>query len=96
MSENLLEMARAAQHDDRLADGALYGKLADEICALRVLVQRWRSLATSLAKLHEPYVPMMPSDAVRRRTASGSVLEEIYNLDRACINAAPPSGGATT
>jgi hypothetical protein len=31
MSEDLVAMARAAQHDDRLADGALYGKLADQI-----------------------------------------------------------------
>ena len=28
---NIIEMARAAEKDDRLSDGALYGKLADEI-----------------------------------------------------------------
>jgi len=33
--ENLIEMARAAQRDERLSDGALYGKLADEIERLR-------------------------------------------------------------
>lgn len=35
MSEDLVAMARAAENDDRLADGALYGKLADEIERLR-------------------------------------------------------------
>lgn len=29
--EDLVAMARAAQRDERLSDGALYGKLADEI-----------------------------------------------------------------
>jgi hypothetical protein len=33
--EDIVAMARAAQRDDRLADGALYGKLADEIEKLR-------------------------------------------------------------
>jgi hypothetical protein len=32
--EDLVFMARAAQHDERLSDGALYGKLADAIEAL--------------------------------------------------------------
>jgi hypothetical protein len=36
---SLLGMARAAQHDDRLADGALYGKLADEIERLREIIR---------------------------------------------------------
>jgi len=31
ISSNLVSMARAAQHDERLSDGALYGKLADAI-----------------------------------------------------------------
>jgi len=31
MTEDIVKMARAAQHDDRLADGALYGRLADKI-----------------------------------------------------------------
>ena len=29
--EDIVAMARAAQRDERLSDGALYGKLADEI-----------------------------------------------------------------
>lgn len=36
---SLLGRARAAQHDDRLADGALYGKLADEIERLREIIR---------------------------------------------------------
>lgn len=35
MMEDIVAMARAAQRDDRLADGALYGKLADEVESLR-------------------------------------------------------------
>lgn len=42
---------------------------------------RWRDLATRLAKQHEPYVPLFPSDEVRRRTVSGSILDEIYRLN---------------
>lgn len=38
-NHSLIGMARAAQHDDRLADGALYGKLADEIERLRELIR---------------------------------------------------------
>ena len=44
---------------------------------------KWRELATKLAKQHEPYVPMFPSDEARRRTVSGSLLDEIYRLDKA-------------
>lgn len=29
--DELIQMARAAQHDDRLADGSLYGRLADKL-----------------------------------------------------------------
>jgi hypothetical protein len=36
--EDIVAMARAAYRDDRLADGALYGKLADEIERLRARV----------------------------------------------------------
>lgn len=35
MAEDLVAMARAAMADERLSDGALYGKLADEIERLR-------------------------------------------------------------
>ena len=31
MSDDLVEMARLAQHDERMATGALYGDLADRI-----------------------------------------------------------------
>jgi hypothetical protein len=37
--EDIVAMARAAYRDDRLADGALYGKLADEIERLRARVE---------------------------------------------------------
>jgi len=33
-------MARAAMRDERLSDGALYGKLADEIERLRAAAER--------------------------------------------------------
>ncbi len=36
--EDIVAMARAAYRDDRLADGALYGKLADENERLRARV----------------------------------------------------------
>lgn len=42
---------------------------------------RWRELAVQLAKQHEPYVPMFPSDEVRRRSVSGALLDEIYKRD---------------
>jgi hypothetical protein len=37
--EDIVAMARAAQRDERLADGPLYGKLADEIERLRARVE---------------------------------------------------------
>lgn len=37
-TEQLVTMARAAKADDILSDGALYGKLADEIERLNALV----------------------------------------------------------
>jgi hypothetical protein len=39
MSEDIVAMARAAYRDERLADGPLYGKLADEIERLRARVE---------------------------------------------------------
>jgi uncharacterized small protein (DUF1192 family) len=36
--EDIVAMARAAYRDERLADGPLYGKLADEIERLRARV----------------------------------------------------------
>ncbi len=38
--EDIVAMARAAQRDERLADGPLYGKLADEITRLRARVEK--------------------------------------------------------
>ncbi len=37
--EDIVAMARAAQRDERLSDGPLYGKLADEITRLRSRVE---------------------------------------------------------
>lgn len=37
--EDIVAMARAAQRDERLSDGPLYGKLADEIERLRSRVE---------------------------------------------------------
>lgn len=54
---------------------------ADEIEKLRKQLDQaneWKQLAVDLAKAHEPYVPMFPSDAARRRTVSGSLLDRIY------------------
>jgi hypothetical protein len=36
---DIVAMARAAEKDERLSDGALYGKLADEIERLRALAK---------------------------------------------------------
>jgi hypothetical protein len=43
MAEDLVAMARAAKADERLSDGALYGKLADEIERLRRLLKSCRA-----------------------------------------------------
>lgn len=40
MSEDLVGMARAAEKDDRLSDGALYGKLTNEIERLRAALTK--------------------------------------------------------
>ena len=65
MSEDIVAMARAAQRDERLSDGALYVKLADEITRLPARVEvldrdasryqwlknrKWMSLQTSYMK----------------------------------------------
>lgn len=42
---DIVAMARAAQADERLSDGALYGKLADEIERLRAEVAALRANA---------------------------------------------------
>lgn len=54
---NILEMARAAQHDDRLADGALYGKLADKIEEMSEALRHADiDLSMLLAEISDPYV----------------------------------------
>jgi hypothetical protein len=53
LSEDIIAMARAAQRDDRLADGALYGKLADEIERLRGLAQTPAVPIAQTGKVHK-------------------------------------------
>jgi len=50
MSEDIVAMARAAQQDERLSDGPLYGKLADEITRLRARVKELRKELTDIAE----------------------------------------------
>ena len=40
--EDIVAMARAAQKDERLSDGALYGKLADAIERLTEEIKLWK------------------------------------------------------
>jgi hypothetical protein len=57
MNEDILEMARAAQHDDRLADGALYGKLADKIEQMqKALREADIYLSVLLAEVPDPAI----------------------------------------
>lgn len=44
----LVEMARAAQRDDRQSTGALYGDLADRIEALEAEIKEWRMIVENL------------------------------------------------
>lgn len=54
---DLVTMARAAQHDDRLADGALYGKLADKIEQMDDALRRADiDLSMLLAEIADRYV----------------------------------------
>lgn len=67
-ADDIVAMARVAQHDDRMSTGALYGKLADEIERLRnftsagndetkvVYVKRWRTLVKLPAKYADEIV----------------------------------------
>jgi hypothetical protein len=48
MTEDIIAMARAAQKDERLSDGALYGKLADEIESLRDEIEVLQSLVNGM------------------------------------------------
>ena len=72
------ELSRAAAHHKRLD----------------AQVERWKSLAIRLARVHEPYVPMFPSDAARKRTTSGALLDEIYEFERS--SAVPSTDGEQT
>jgi len=47
--DDLVQMARAAEKDERLSDGALYGKLANEIEGLR---QRAEDAEADALRLH--------------------------------------------
>ena len=55
MSDDLVEMARLAQHDERMATGALYGDLADRIEELEAKLAQQDDLvqAAVAAKLRE-------------------------------------------
>jgi hypothetical protein len=51
----LLEMARAAQHDDRQSTGKLYGDLADRVEALEAVLEIFATYANvhDLAELEQ-------------------------------------------
>ena len=51
--EDIVAMARAAQRDERLSDGPLYGKLADEIERLRARVDLLREPLAVYVHAHE-------------------------------------------
>jgi len=68
MTENLVSMARAAEKDERLSDGALYGKLAGEI----------ERLQAALEDIISPLAAMK-----RRAALSGHVLSGMaYSISR--------------
>lgn len=54
--EDIVAMARAAYRDERLADGPLYGKLADEIERLRARVEVLEQFRSSSFLRLEPYL----------------------------------------
>lgn len=67
MTEDIVAMARAAGKDERLSDGALYGKLADEIERLRALLQEMPDLIKDI-------------DGGNPETTSGWASEELLDL----------------
>jgi hypothetical protein len=65
MDQSIVEMARAAQHDDRLSDGALYGKLADKIEQMdKALREADIYLSVLLAEVANPEVRRGMRDAL--------------------------------
>lgn len=48
--EDIVAMARAAEKDERLSDGALYGKLANRIETLEAQCKEWQEKWLALAQ----------------------------------------------
>jgi hypothetical protein len=48
--EDIVAMARAAEKDERLSDGALYGKLADRIELQEQQIKEWQEKWLALAQ----------------------------------------------
>ena len=73
MSDDLVEMARLAQHDERMATGALYGDLADRIEELEAKLAQQDDLvqAAVAAKLREA-VAAVKKDADNDDISSGA------------------------
>ena len=67
MSEDIVAMARAAQRDERLSDGPLYGKLADEITRLRAenIYLRRAGMDRPSAELHEAALAELREEITR-------------------------------
>ena len=53
MSDDLVEMARLAQHDERMSTGALYGDLADRIEELEAKLAQQDDLVQAANRLAE-------------------------------------------
>ena len=53
MPDDLVEMARLAQHDERMATGALYGDLADRIEELEAKLAQQDDLVQAANRLAE-------------------------------------------
>jgi uncharacterized small protein (DUF1192 family) len=70
--EDIVAMARAAQRDERLADGPLYAKLADEIERLRAENATLKSTDMAVAMTE-----MSLRDEIERLRARVEVLEKV-------------------
>ena len=53
MPDDLVEMARLAQHDERMATGALYGDLADRIEKLEADRKKTYEALLKVTRIHE-------------------------------------------
>jgi hypothetical protein len=89
--EDIVAMARAAYRDDRLADGALYGKLADEIECLRARVAVLEAALKPFAAL-----PLWPdaagdlaSEFIESETDLAPVARNDIRAARAALEAQP-------